>query len=175
MDRAGAARRAVPRRGLGVRSLALALAALLALATRASAQQLRLTGAPGGERIFTAAQLAQLSTDTLRLTPHHGTASTYRVVSLRLVLAAGGVVLDSLRGGDLTRLLLAEGRDGYRVAFTLGELAPGLGEREVLVAFARDGAPLPDAEGPFRLLLPTETRGARAVRQLQRLLLTEIP
>ena len=37
------------------------------------------------------------------------------------------------------------------------------------MAFKRDAKAIPATDGPFRLLVPGETRGARAIRQLTRL------
>jgi hypothetical protein len=123
---------------------------------------------------YSVEQLQALGADTLRIELHHQTPSTYSVVPLRRLLAAGGIVVDSLKGGQLATVVVAEARDGYRVAFTLGELAPGLGAREVFVAFRRDGAALADAEGPFRLIVRGDERSARAARQLVHLRVVDV-
>jgi hypothetical protein len=67
------------------------------------------------------------------------------------------------------KVVLAVGRDGYRVAFSCAELWPELGSTEALVIWRIDGAPVPPRAGPFRLVVPTDRDPARAVRQLERL------
>jgi hypothetical protein len=59
--------------------------------------------------------------------------------------------------------------DGYQVTFTLGELDPQFGNESILVADKRDGKPLPDKQGPFRLVCPNDHEGARSVRMLETL------
>lgn len=67
----------------------------------------------------------------------------------------------------------AEGRDGYRVAFSLVEVDMSIASSEVFVVFERDGKPLPSDLGPIRLVVPTDKRGARWVRQLASLTVVE--
>lgn len=88
---------------------------------------------------------------------------------MRRLLSHAGVAVDSLHGPNLLQLVVAEARDGYVVAFSLGELSQDLGNHAVVVAFKRDAKAIPETDGPFRLLVPGETRGARAIRQLARL------
>ena len=45
-------------------------------------------------------------------------------------------------------------------------LGAGFGSTDVLVAFERDGEPLGAEIGPFRLVVPTDKRGGRWVRQV---------
>ena len=91
------------------------------------------------------------------------------------VLAAAGVEAgDAVKGAALTRAVVAAAADGYRVAFTLGELDRKLGNVPVLVASRCNGEPLTDTEGPLRLLVAGEARGARSVRQLERLTVVDI-
>lgn len=56
--------------------------------------------------------------------------------------------------------VLASAEDGHAVMVSIGEIAPGFGEREVLLAYARS-----DVEGEARIQLvsPGDTRGARHV------------
>ena len=63
--------------------------------------------------------------------------------------------------------VLAEANDGYRVAFSLAELDPGIIDSEIIVADAIDGASLGENEGPFKLVAPREKRPARWVRMLK--------
>jgi hypothetical protein len=55
--------------------------------------------------------------------------------------------------------IIARARDGYTVAFSLAELAPDISDQKVWLAFEVDGKPLPEKEGPVRLLVPNEGKG----------------
>jgi hypothetical protein len=83
-----------------------------------------------------------------------------------VLLRHTGVPIDTLRGPNLTRRLVVEAADGYRAVFTLAELAPGLGSRDVLLADVEDGHPLSSTVGPWRLVAPGDGAGARSVRQV---------
>ena len=61
--------------------------------------------------------------------------------------------------------MIAEARDGYRVVFGAAELDAGVRDSDVFLAFRRDGKPLDEAMGPFRLVVPSDKRGARWARQ----------
>lgn len=96
--------------------------------------------------------------------------TVYEGVLIGEILAKAGVPLGAgLHGNDLTRAILAGASDGYRVVFSVGELDPALSRSEILVADTVDGHPLPETQGPLRLVVPRDTRGARSVRMLQRL------
>ena len=114
----------------------------------------------GDSVVLTAARLGALPRREVRAS-EHGRAATFSGVALQDALGLAGVRLDSLRGPALTDAMVAEAADGYRVAFTLGELAPEFGGRTVLLADRRDGAPLAATEGPWRLVLPDDRRPAR--------------
>jgi hypothetical protein len=61
---------------------------------------------------------------------------------------------------------VASARDGYRVMFALAELDPAFTTAEVLLADRCDGKPLAGEEGPFRLMVPKDKKGARSIRML---------
>jgi len=79
-----------------------------------------------------------------------------------------------LRGAGLSTVVIAEARDGYRVAFSLGELDPLLGKAQAIVATACNGAALSEDDGPYRLAVAGDQRGARSVRQLVSLRLVTV-
>jgi hypothetical protein len=80
-----------------------------------------------------------------------------------------------VRGSALMQAVVIEARDGYRVAFTLGELDPMLGKAPVVLADRCNGKALGEADGPFRLAVGGDQRGARSVRQVVTLRLAAIP
>jgi len=59
-----------------------------------------------------------------------------------------------------------EARDHYRAVFAWAEVDAGFMDKPIYVAIRRDGKPLPDAAGPFQLIVPGEKRQGRSVRQL---------
>ena len=116
---------------------------------------------------ITAATLQGLPRQTISATDEHGTTAQYSGVALRDVLTQQGVPTgEALRGPVMTRIVVIDAADGYRVVFSLSELDPGMTDRVVLIADQRDGAPLSAHEGPFRIIVPGEKRGARWIRQV---------
>ncbi|MFO0893059.1 MAG: molybdopterin-dependent oxidoreductase, partial [Isosphaeraceae bacterium] len=56
--------------------------------------------------------------------------------------------------------------DGYRAVFALPELDPDFTDRPVLLADRRDGRPLPGKDGPLQVIVPSDKRHSRWVRQV---------
>ena len=84
------------------------------------------------------------------------------------VLTANRLVDPDAHKGLLRRIVVVTARDGYVLALSAGELAPELGARQVLLAYERDGAPLPLEKG-LRLVVPGDIRGARSVYDVARI------
>lgn len=140
---------------------------LAVIATPRAAAGLTIDGTVA--RTMTDADLAALPRTTIDWAVH---GKTLRCTGARLsdVLARAGVPAgEAVRGPALTTVVVARAADGYRAAFTLGELDPLLGNARIIVADTCNGAKLPDADGPLRLVASGDTRGARSVRQLVRL------
>jgi hypothetical protein len=105
----------------------------------------------------------------------HGEAQVCTVPLLADVLAKlGAPSRGAMRGDALLLAVVIEARDGYRVAFSLGELDPLLGKAQVVLADRCNGAMLDEADGPFRLAVAGDTRGARSVRQVTSLRLLAV-
>jgi hypothetical protein len=81
---------------------------------------------------------------------------------------------DRLRGPWLAAVVRATGADGYQVVFTLAELDAAFGGLQVLVADTADGVPLSADDGPVRLVVPSDKRAARWLRQLVKLEILEL-
>jgi hypothetical protein len=64
-------------------------------------------------------------------------------------------------------VIVLEAHDGYRVAVALLEVDPATTERLALVADRRDGQPLDEKEGPFRLVIPDDKRPVRWIRMIR--------
>jgi DMSO/TMAO reductase YedYZ molybdopterin-dependent catalytic subunit len=101
--------------------------------------------------------------------------TTYSGVKLQSILDKVGVpAKKALRGDALQQLVVVSARDGYSVPFTVGELDPTFGDLKVLLVYRKDGKALPDYQGPFRLLIPTDKAGARSVRMVQAIRVTSL-
>ena len=119
---------------------------------------------------LTAGDLAKMPRATASVPEKNGTKTEYEGVLLREILKRAGAPLDKqLRGKALATYVLAKARDGYQVAFGLAEVAPEFANEPILVADTRDGKPLAESQGPFRLICPIDKEGARSVKMLEEL------
>lgn len=119
--------------------------------------------------VLTAVELAAMPRGAAVLSAH-GKTSRCEGVWLRDVLARAGMPTgEAVRGPALLTTVVAEAQDGYRVAFSLGEIDAALGNGGLLVADRCDGKPLAAEDGPVRIVAVGEKRGARSVRGLVRL------
>jgi hypothetical protein len=115
------------------------------------------------------ADLARLPTARAEVT-EQGRAVVYEGVLVRDVLALVDAPLgERLRGPAVALAVRVVAEDGYVAAFALAEFDAAFRARPILLAFARDGAELTASAGPWRLLCPGDTRGARGIRQVTRL------
>lgn len=115
-----------------------------------------------------AAALAALPREAVSADAHGTHYACEGVPLVALLRQAGAMPEGELRGGaQLARHVEAGARDGYRVAFSFGELDPATGGRRVFVVDRCDGKPLDADTGPLRLIVPDDARPARWVRQLE--------
>jgi hypothetical protein len=74
-----------------------------------------------------------------------------------------------LRGKALATYVLATAHDGYQVVFSLAEVAPEFANETILVADRREGKPMVEPLGPFRIVCANDQAQARGVRMLEKL------
>lgn len=116
---------------------------------------------------LSAADLAKLPRLTVNAKDHDGKPVSFEGVALVEVLRLAGVEFgEKLKGKQLALFLLVDAADGYRAVFALPELDPAFTDQNVILADRRDGKPLSDAEGPWRVVVPGEKRQGRWVRQV---------
>jgi Oxidoreductase molybdopterin binding domain len=142
-------------------------AALLAGGLAAHADETALiVHAAGGDAVkLSAAEIRKLPAQRIHATPEHRAGGDYDCTPLAGVLSSTGAVPEkSLRGKRMADYLRVAAADGYEVAFALPEIDPEFTDRQVLLCYAKDGAPLAADEGPLRLIVPGEKRQARWVR-----------
>jgi len=123
-------------------------------------------GVGGSSDTLSLADLAKLPQQTVKITDH-GTPATFEGVLLADVLAKVDLPAgEKFHSTAASYYLLVEAKDGYRATFAWAELDSSFMDKSVYVVTMRDGKPLPEKEGPFRLVAPGEKRGARWVRQV---------
>jgi hypothetical protein len=146
------------------------LAGALALATtQANAQTLKLEGQAGQHAVVTAAELAALPHETIKVV-FHGQAHAFEGAPLAALLAkVGAPAGEAIKGRELATVVRVTARDGYQVVLGLAETDPGTRAGRVIVADREDGRPLGADDGPFRLVVSDDLRPARSARQVERL------
>jgi len=123
-----------------------------------------------------------LSRTDLEVLPHikvttseHSSPVNFEGITLKSALERAGIVFgESIKGKRLSNCLLVEAADGYRVVIALPELDPAFTDKQILLVFLRDGKPLGEKEGPYRIVIPDEKRMARWVRQVTNLRIVDV-
>ena len=157
------------------RSLCLALAPLALLLTvgSAAAEQpppvLRIPGAP--DKPIDPATLLGRNQRDVRVEDAAGNTIVYHGLALLEVLEKGGLDLKTMAGqrASAGQVVLASGRDGYTVVFSVGELTGNRSNPHVfLVAESSGEGPLPENEGPVRLIVHGDkARSAYALAKIE--------
>ena len=130
------------------------------------AQTLQVVNTGAHTTTLAAAQIANAPHVAVEAHDHAG-AAHFEGVPLSAVLSLAGVQLgDTLRGPRMAEALLVEASDGYEVVFALAEVDPAFATREIILADKRDGKVLDAKEGPYRIVVPGDSRPARWVRQV---------
>ena len=147
-------------------TLLLALLIYLAAGPALYAQQLTIQ-ADAGKQVLSRTDIEGLPHVKVRASEHSSGPVGFEGVTLKSILEKAGVSFgESLKGKRLSSCLLVEAADGYRVVIALPELDPAFTNKQTLLVFLRDGKPLGEKEGPYRILIPDEKRMARWVRQV---------
>jgi hypothetical protein len=110
------------------------------------------------------AAMPRASIDTAAV--HHEPAARWQGVSLEEILQrAGAPGGEQLRGHGMTTIVRVTAADHYQVVFSLAELDPMLGNKQVILADKQDGHPLA-GDGPYRIVVPGDKRPARWIRNV---------
>jgi Carboxypeptidase regulatory-like domain len=97
---------------------------------------------------------------------HTNAEESYSGVLLETLLSkANAPVGKEFRKEALTTYLLVSGADGYSVLLSLAEVDSTFHAGQIIVADERDGQPL-GKYGPFQLIVPSDSRPARWVHNL---------
>jgi DMSO/TMAO reductase YedYZ molybdopterin-dependent catalytic subunit len=150
-----------------VRALAL-LAPLYAQETDA---KLTIAGDVTNPLTLTKADLAKMPRTSVTVKAEGSDEqTTYEGVLLFDILKeAGAPVGKQLMGKALATYVLAEAKDGYQVVYALPEFDPSFTDNKIIVADTVNGKPLFQYQGPFRLVVPSEKKGARSIRMVEKI------
>jgi hypothetical protein len=134
-------------------------------------QQLTIQTETGKQTVLTRSDIEAL--------PHTNVTTsasdTFVSVSVKTVLEKAGITFgESLRGKRLASCLLVEAADGYRVVFALPEIDSAFTQKQIVLAFLKNGKPLDEKEGPYRIVIPDEKRMARWIRQVTTLKIVDV-
>jgi hypothetical protein len=160
-----------------MRNRKVLLAVLFAMTLQpalALCQQLTVRAESGKQTVLARADIEALPRVKVT-TSASGTATTFEGASLKAVLERGGLEFgQTMKGKRLASCLLVEAADGYRVVIALPELDEAFTDKQIVLAFLKDGKPLDDKEGPYRIVIPDEKRMARWVRQVTALKIADV-
>ena len=158
-------------RGQQSRTILLSLLVLLlwvpakAFAQASQAVVLRVTGDVANHLDLSAADLAGFQRQTVHVTDEKGVQAEYSGVPVAEILQKAGAPLGKeMRGPNMAVGIVAGAPDGYHVLFALAEFDPAFSDRVILLADRRDDKPLNSREGPLRIVVPGDKRGARWIR-----------
>ncbi|MBI5931325.1 MAG: molybdate ABC transporter substrate-binding protein [Chloroflexi bacterium] len=93
--------------------------------------------------------------------------ATFTGVLLWDILSSAQVNINAdVENDKLSLFIVATGSDGYQAVISWGEIDPEFGNQGILVAYAKDGAPITSESGTFQLVVPGDGRGGRYVSGL---------
>ncbi len=120
--------------------------------------------------LYNLPDLAPATTETVTYTAGGAPVEdTYTGITLyNLLDAAGGVDVTGAKNDVLSKFVVATGADGYKAAFSLGEIDPKFGAQPVLVATSDAAGQLgpTGSDGLARMVAPGDHAGGRYVSDL---------
>jgi hypothetical protein len=156
------------------RSLPTIMSLLLLTVVGAYSQQIIVQENSSDPVILSAADIGSLPHTTVKVSGPDGTKVFSGVLVATVLKKANVGSGQALKGKRLASCLIVEAADGYRVVIALPELDPKFTDKQILLADERDGKPLDDKEGPYRIIIPDEKRMARWVRQVKTLKIVDV-
>ena len=138
-------------------------------------QQLTVQIDSGKQVVLNRADLEALPHIKVTAVAHSSDTVNFEGVTLKSILEKAGVTFgESMKGKRLASCLLVEAADGYRAVIALPELDPAFTDKQTMLAFLRNGKPLDEKEGPYRIVIPDEKRMARWVRKVTTLKIVDV-
>lgn len=135
--------------------------------SKATADILRVEIEGGKTLELKTADLAKLPRREVKARDHDGKETIYEGIDLREVLQLAGIKFDKESARlNLTRYLLVEAADKYRVVFAFAEIDSAFTDKIILLAEKSDGKLLSEKNGHWQIIVPDEKKQARWVRQV---------
>lgn len=133
--------------------LVLLLLAAAPLLGQPAPPVIRIPGAP--ERPLDPASLLGRSQRDVRIEDAAGNTIVYHGAALLDVLEKSGLDLKTMAGqrASAAQVVLATGREGYTVVFSVGELTANRSNPKVFLVAESSEGDLPENEGPVRLIV----------------------
>lgn len=135
-------------------------------ARNAGRESFRITGAVEKAEDWSAARLTQTFEKEIRTVPYtlKGQKAEARCLPLLTLIETAKPKTDPKQKNHmLAFVVIVRAEDGYTISFSLGELLPAYGKRQVWIALDKDGKPLPDKEMPVHLLVTEDEKPSRWV------------
>jgi hypothetical protein len=136
------------------------------LATDAGAQTVSLSGLAGQSATVSGADIAAMPHQPVTLKLDNRTEACEGTPLGLLLERVGAPEGKALHGPELADAVIVSAADGYRIVLALAETDPMVRSERVMLVDRCGGAPLPPAEGPFRLVVEGDLRPARSARQV---------
>jgi hypothetical protein len=138
----------------------------LSLSSRAQEPTIEIVGI-GAKAIKLSPQsvsgLPVVARDVTFLTSKGPSSGHYKGVLFWDVLQANKVFDGLEHNGELKKTFLVSAKDGYQIAFSIGEIHPEFGNTPLILATDVDGKPV---EGGWRIVVHGDKRGARAIHDI---------
>lgn len=113
------------------------------------------------------ADLAKLPRREVKIKNQDGKEIVFEGVDVREILPLAGIKFDKeTERLNLTRFLIVEAADNYRVVFAFAELDAAFTDKIILLAEKSDGKPLAEKYGRWQIIVPDEKKRGRWVRQV---------
>jgi hypothetical protein len=147
-----------------MKKLALLAALLLTAPLQAAPGTIRASGDVAKPMEWSVSQLKTQFSKSLQTVTYalKGRKRTAQCLSLLELVRSLPLRLDpKAKNPSLSFIAIVQAKDGYAISFSLGELSPEFGDRKVWLAFDEDGEPLPEKEGPARLVIPGDSKPTR--------------
>jgi hypothetical protein len=133
----------------------------------ASAVVLTVIDEAGMAHSISSEEFSRLPRSSAKVTTR-GEEAEFAGTSLVELLKSCGVGFGKdLRGRRAPTVAILEATDEYRVVVSLLEIDPDTNDKVAIIADSRDGNPLSDQQGPFRLILPGDKREVRWIRNVR--------
>ncbi len=107
---------------------------------------------------------------------NHGQSHTYEGVRLTELLRLVGAPTGARLHADADRdYLVVTGGDGFRAIYSLAETDGSVQRHPVILADKMDGAPLPQHDAPYRLVVDGDQKPARSVYAVAKIEVKVLP